>query len=253
MKQFFFRPKGYEPNQLSQFRLSRSKVDLFLECKRCFYLDRRYGIVRPPMPSFTLNLAVDALLKKEFDQYRVKGKPHPVMDAAGIDAVPFAHPKLEEWRDSLRAGITYLFPNTNLVITGGIDDIWLNKDGELAVVDYKATAKVGDPVLEGEFAEKYKRQLEIYQWLFRKNDFSVSDTGYFVYCNADLAAKDFKERLSFDTKIIPYKGDDGWIEPTIHQIFSCLNQSSIPDSAENCRFCWYRGLASQTENMAPKA
>ncbi|EKE12188.1 MAG: hypothetical protein ACD_13C00277G0004, partial [uncultured bacterium] len=36
----------YEPNSAKSFKLSRSKIDLFLECPRCFYLDRRLGIGR---------------------------------------------------------------------------------------------------------------------------------------------------------------------------------------------------------------
>ncbi len=49
----------------NKFKLSRSKIDLFLECPRCFYLGNRLGVSRPPGFPFTLNSAVDALLKKE--------------------------------------------------------------------------------------------------------------------------------------------------------------------------------------------
>ncbi|HBY01843.1 MAG TPA: hypothetical protein DEG92_04765, partial [Rikenellaceae bacterium] len=59
----------------------------------------------------------------------------------GLNAVPLAHEKIDEWRDSLRRGITYHFPNTNLLITGGVDDVWITPDGELIIVDYKATSK----------------------------------------------------------------------------------------------------------------
>ncbi len=34
----------YDPASKEPFRLSRSKIDLFLECARCFYLDRRLGV-----------------------------------------------------------------------------------------------------------------------------------------------------------------------------------------------------------------
>ena len=57
----------YDPNDSQPFRLSRSKLELFLECPRCFYLDRVRGIGRPPGFPFNLNSAVDTLLKKEFD------------------------------------------------------------------------------------------------------------------------------------------------------------------------------------------
>jgi len=66
----------YDPQDSKSFKISRSKIDLFIECPRCFYLDRRLGIGRPPGFPFTLNTAVDALLKQEFDVYRAKGEAH---------------------------------------------------------------------------------------------------------------------------------------------------------------------------------
>jgi hypothetical protein len=139
----------YVPASQEPFRLSRSKVDLFIECPRCFYFDRRLGVGRPPGYPFSLNAAVDHLLKKEFDGHRAKGSAHPLMKAYGIDAVPFAHPKMEEWRDALRRGVTSLHEPTNFLVCGGVDDIWVNPAGELIVVDYKATSKNGSSFTSG--------------------------------------------------------------------------------------------------------
>ena len=52
------------------FRISRSKFSNFLECKRCFYLERVKGLKDPGMPGWSLNSAVDELLKKEFDELK---------------------------------------------------------------------------------------------------------------------------------------------------------------------------------------
>lgn len=57
----------YQPGASEPYKLSRSKIELFLNCPCCFYLDRRLGIGQPPGYPFTLNAAVDKLLKKEFD------------------------------------------------------------------------------------------------------------------------------------------------------------------------------------------
>lgn len=62
----------YNPDSKEPFKLSRSKIDLFLNCPRCFYLDRRLGVGRPPGSPFALNSAVDVLFKKEFDLHRAK-------------------------------------------------------------------------------------------------------------------------------------------------------------------------------------
>ena len=53
----------FDPNSEKPFKLSRSKIDLFWECPRCFYFDRRLGVGRPPGFPFALNSAVDHLLK----------------------------------------------------------------------------------------------------------------------------------------------------------------------------------------------
>jgi len=100
----------FDPSSKVPYKLSRSKIELFLNCPRCFYLDRRLGVGQPPGYPFTLNSAVDKLLKKEFDIHRKSGSPHPLMKAYGLDLIPFQHEKMDEWRDALGGGIQYLHP-----------------------------------------------------------------------------------------------------------------------------------------------
>ena len=229
----------YDSNSSEPFRLSRSRIDLFLNCPRCFYFDRRLGIDRPPGYPFSLNSAVDKLLKKEFDIHRANCTAHLLMKHYKIDAVPFAHEKMDEWRDALRRGIIYHHKDTNLLITGGIDDVWVNPKGELMIVDYKATSKEDEVSLDADWQIGYKRQMEIYQWLFRKNGFKVSKTGYFVYCNGDTDKEAFDAKLEFDIKIIPYEGDDSWVEKTIIEAHKCLNSDKIPKASPDCDYCKY--------------
>ena len=219
--------------------MSRSKIDLFLNCPRCFYLDRRLGVAQPPGFPFSLNSAVDTLLKKEFDIHRAKGSAHPLMKAYGLDAVPLAHEKINEWRDALGGGITHHHPETNFMITGGVDDVWVAPDGELIIVDYKATSKTGEVSLDADWQIGYKRQMEVYQWLFRKNGFKVSKTGYFVYCNGDADKAAFDGKLEFRIKLLPYEGDDTWVEHTIKDAHVCLNSPTIPASGPDCDYCKY--------------
>ena len=246
----FYKPKRsynlFDPLSKEPFRLSRSKIDLFLQCPRCFYLDKRLGIERPPGFPFTLNNAVDKLLKKEFDLNRVKGSRHPLMQEYKIDAIPFSHPELDDWRN-YKKGIWYFHDLTNLIINGAIDDVWVNKAGELLVVDYKATAKSGEVNLDADWQDGYKRQVEIYQWLFRKNGFKVSDTAYFVYCNGITDKEAFDKKIEFDVKIIPYKGNDGWIEEAILKAHETLMKDTVPQASADCDYCAYRQEAAKME------
>lgn len=229
----------FDPNLKQPFTVSRSGIDLFVQCQRCFYIDKRLGTARPPGFPFSLNAAVDALLKKEFDAHRAKGSAHPLMKKYGIDAVPFAHTELDAWRDSLRRGIQYLHVPTNLLIRGGIDDVWVNTNGELHIVDYKATSKKAEVTLDAAWQDGYKRQIEIYQWLFRKNGFKVSDVGYFVYCNGNADKEAFDAKLEFDIKVISYGGNDEWVEETIKNLHKCLMSDTLPEKSVDCDYCAY--------------
>lgn len=239
----------FEPDSKIPYRLSRSKIDLFLNCPRCFYLDRRLGVSQPPGFPFSLNTAVDKLLKSEFDIHRAGKTSHPLMKAYGLDLIPFQHEKMDEWRDALGGGIQYLHPKTNLLITGGIDDVWVNFNGELSIVDYKATSKSEEVTLDADWQIGYKRQMEIYQWLFRKNGFNVSDVGYFVYCNGIADKKAFDAKLEFDVRILPYEGNDSWVEQVILDAYNCLTQDILPQSSSECDFCSYRIAAKEFETQ----
>ncbi len=222
------------------FRLSRSKISLFLECPRCFYIDNKLGTARPPGFPFNLNSAVDALLKKEFDTHRVNGTSHPLMKTYKLDAVPFDHPKMDTWRDSLKGGVICEH-ESGLTVCGGVDDIWVTPDGELIVVDYKATSKDAHITeLDQDWHDGYKRQMEVYQWLLRKNGFKVSNTGYFVYCNASRDKEAFDGQLEFEITLVPYTGDDSWVEGTIAQIKETLDSTALPDPSPECDYCRYR-------------
>ncbi len=238
----------YDSQSTEQFRISRSKIDLFLNCPRCFYLDRKLGVAQPPGYPFSLNSAVDKLLKKEFDIHRADGTTHPLMKEYGIDAVPLSHEKIDEWRDSLRAGITFKIDGENIVITGGVDDVWVKPDGEFIIVDYKATSKDDEVTLDADWQIGYKRQMEIYQWLFRKNGFTVSPVGYFVYCNGDTDKKAFDAKLEFDIKLLPYEGDDSWVEGVIFDAIECLKSDKIPESGEDCDYCKYRKAVKELDS-----
>ena len=236
----------YVPGSSTPFRLSRSKIDLFLNCERCFYLDRRLGISQPPGFPFTLNSAVDALLKKEFDIHRAAHTAHPLMAAYGLDAVPFRHEKMDEWRDALRGGITYTDPETNFYITGGVDDVWRHApEGKLIIVDYKATSKTTEVSLDADWQIGYKRQMEVYQWLFRMNGFEVDETGYFVYCNGDTDKAAFDAKLEFSITLLPYKGDPSWIPQVLKNIKICLESPTIPAAGSECDYCLYRTIAGK--------
>ncbi len=228
----------YKPGDNKPFKVSRSGIELFVECPSCFYLNNRLGIRRPSGPPFNINKAVDTLLKKEFDAHRAENTAHPLMKHYGINAVPFEHESMDVWRENFK-GVQHLHEPTNLLITGAVDDIWINTMSELIVVDYKATSKEAEINLDAEWQDGYKRQMEVYQWLLRRLGFEVSKTGYFFYCNGKTDRDEFGGRIEFDTVLLPYEGDDGWVEDTLIKLKKCLDGAKIPKMSSDCEFCGY--------------
>ena len=229
----------YNPEGEKPFKLSRSKVDNFVSCKRCFYIDRRLGVGQPPGFPFNINSAVDELLKNEFDQYRELGKPHPYMESVNRNLIPYKHKKLDEWRENFK-GVQFHDKETNFILTGAVDDLWFDLDTEeVIVVDYKATSKNSEVSIDAEWQQGYRRQMDFYQWLLRKNDLNVSDVGYFVYCNGDRKKATFDNKVHFKVSVLEYIGNSSWIENTIVEIKELLDQNSTPEFDEDCTYCSY--------------
>lgn len=163
------------------------------------------------------------------------------MKDGGVDAIPYSHDDLDIWRDNFQ-GVSFHHKKTNLNVCGAIDDVWEDAEGNLIVVDYKATSKDGviETLADSAWEEQYKRQMGVYQWLLRQNGYNVSDTGYFVYANGSSAPDLFNNTLTFETTLVPCIGDTSWIEPTLDEIKECLESDVIPKVGAQCEFCPYR-------------
>lgn len=224
-----------------QIKLSRTKIQLFLDCPKCFYLSVKLGIHKPAGYPFTLNNAVDILLKEDFDKCRLEQRPHPFMIDNHINAIPFLHEKMTEWRENF-VGVQYLHPKYEFLLFGAVDDIWQDcKTEQLYVVDYKATSSDKEITLNEEWKQSYKNQIGFYQYLLQNNGFEVSNKGYFVYCNALKRPPDtieFNNLLKFDVKVIEYESNLDWIEETLEKVNECLNNND-PQSSSQCKYCQY--------------
>jgi len=233
---------AFKPNNPAPFELSRSKVETFISCKGCFWLDLVAGIKPPEMPSFTINTTTDILLKRDADAVRGQATL-PLWEANGLGhLIPFEHEHLENWTNSMHFGQNETFfnadhPESNIRFGGGLDDVFLNtQTGQLHIVDYKSTAQgtrspnnyEKKPVsLDDPWKKAYKRQMDMYVWVLKNKGFDVSNTGYFVY--VDAQHKDIMGMLTdatdagrawmqFDASIIAYEADPSWVGQTLCDI-----------------------------------
>lgn len=226
-----------------KFALSRSAIEQHIKCPRCFYMERKLKLKAFRMVPLTLAVAVDALLKNEFDAVRQSGQTHPLWEREGLKMRAFQHEMMDTWRSNFK-GIRVTHPATGIDVFGAVDDIWQNKEtGELHIVDYKSTSKQDEPTIEGGFGDSYKRQMEIYQWLLRQSGHKVNNEGYFLYVNGRKKDTFYDEtgdgKMGFNTTLIRYTGDDSWVTSAVDAALSCYEGDEVPKRRWNCDSCTY--------------
>jgi hypothetical protein len=232
-----------ETNQVTEFKLSRSALEQYIRCPQCFYLQRKLKLKPPAMFPLTLALATDALLKNEFDSVRERGGSHKLWERENINVRAFRHPDIDLWRSNFK-GMRITHAATGTEIFGAVDDVWENLNtGELHIVDYKSTSKKDQPTLEGDFGDGYKRQMEIYQWLFRQAGFAVIALGYFLYVNGSKRGGFYENGtdgvIRFDTTMIAHEGNDDWVDAAVTAAVNCVEADDLPGSGTDCDNCRY--------------
>ena len=256
----------YSPNQNKDFILSRSRFDEFMDCPRCFYLKTNKGFMSPSTPGWTLNTLTDTLLKKEFDECRKKQEPHRIMLENNLDhLVPYKSEiikdkngndklLLDEWRDSIHYGLKYRFKDTNIILQGGIDDVWFNtKTEELIVADYKSQHKKDgvsqETYFDDPYKDSYKRQLDYYAYLLNGMGYKVSSDAYLYICNAKEIDEGFHGKMLFDEVLIHYKIKTDYLETEIQKMINTMNAENIPNSHESCENCAYARQRSVIDKL----
>ena len=248
----------YNPENTGPYELSRSRIENFVRCKACFYMQQVEGVAFPSIPGFNINEAADVLLKRDFDSYRQKQMPHPFLVALGMDnLIPFAHQDFDLWTQSLHFGakdrLNTVHEESNLKVGGGLDDVWLDiSTDKLHVVDYKSTSlRTPDKTitLDDKWKDSYKRQMELYVWVLRRKGFDVSGTGYFLYCDGDRFSEyeflgSSGASMRFKMSLITHQVAVEWIESTLMAIRQCLDGDGRPLHSNGCEFGRFLEVAS---------
>lgn len=225
-------------NDNKPIKLSPNSLNLFLECRRCFWLEKKQGIKRPPPYPYALNMAVDVLLKQEFDSYRAKGEPHPLITANNIQARLFSNQSLlNQWRNNL-AGIRYYDEALDATLFGAVDDILEFEDGKLAPLDYKSTGSNVPTVYD-----RFQLQMDIYTFLLEKNGFLTPRKGYLAFYIVNKG-DGFVDRLPFKKELHEIETDPSDIPKLFKDAVGTLRKNAPPPASQDCKFCqWLRRAA----------
>ena len=214
-------------------KVSRSAIEQYLNCKRCFVLQYKHYVRLRSLP-FTLNSAVTICVKMNLIIIE-KTRATPIIIEHNIDAVPFKHKDMDRWRNN-RQGVSFIDEVNKFHFYGAVDDVWVKPNGELIISDVKSTSKKefnwDKTWAEWDYPKGYKRQLEMYQWLFRKNGFQVSNKGYLVYYNGLKEEPMFNQTLKFELHVVELDCDDSWVEETILKARDLLNAGEYPGGSK---------------------
>ena len=260
----------YKPGQKEDFPISRSRFEDFTKCPKCFYIRLVKCLKEPDGPPFKLNELTDTLLKKEFDDCRKKQKPHRLLVKEKLKhIVPYdAGSKIIEdskknkkkweiidvWRDAQHKGINSRFKDTNIILQGGIDDIWFDtKKKELIIVDYKSQASK-DEVSQNMYFKKpyrksYQTQLDFYAYVMKgmELEFPISKDSYLYVVNGLEVDEGFNGKISFSETLIRHEVNTDYLDDEIQKMVDTINSTNIPDSHESCNNCAYTDRRNEIE------
>jgi len=211
-------------------QLSPNSLNLYFECPLCFWLSKRHGIKRPQPFPYSLNLAMDFLLKQEFDDYRKRGERHPLLVENNINARLFQDQALlNEWRSNLE-GIRYYDEELKATLFGAVDDILEFDRGELAPLDYKSTGSSVPKVYD-----RFQLQMDVYTYLLEKNGYLTPRKGYLAFYVVDKE-NGFKGNLPFRKELHEITTDPSYVHNVFTEAVSLLREDIAPQHSPDCRF-----------------
>jgi len=228
-------------NKTGKIQLSPNSLNLYLECPHCFWLEKRMGIRRPPPYPYALNAAVDVLLKEEFDEYRSKSEPHPLLVENNIPAKLFGNQNLlNQWRSNF-SGIRYYDQELGATLFGAVDDVLEFPDGKLAPLDYKSTgSKVANVY------DRFQLQLDVYTYLLEKNGFQTPRKGYLAFYVVDKS-NGFVDRLPFRKELHAIDTNPDDIHDLFKEAVAVFKKDTPPPHNQDCKFAaWFRGAKGYT-------
>lgn len=209
---------------MTTFKLSPSSLNLMQECPRCFWLEKHKVWKRPAGIFPSLPSGMDRILKTHFDKFCEQGKLPPElcecknkMACANMKLFDDKK-KLKTWQSNFK-GVSFKDKKGN-ELHGAVDNILVKGNGKskkLIVLDYKTR---GFKLKDGT-AEHYRLQLNVYNFLLRKNGYSTEDYGFLLFYVPDEVMA--TGEIIFDTTLVKMKVDVGMAEKVWKRAIKLLN------------------------------
>lgn len=215
------------------YKLSPSRMNLFFECPRCFWLRVNQNVKRPSGPFPSLPSGVDDKVKEHFDRFRkIDDSPPELYD---LDLQLFEGRKFLEKARSWRTEPKLRLEKLDAVLRGGVDDLLKDKNGNFVVMDYKTR---GYPPKKKDGApDYYRRQVNLYSLILSENGYRTADYGLILYFYPDKFTEEGS--FMFNTEIRKVELDMKKAREMVEDAVETL-EGEIPDHSEDCDFCEWK-------------
>jgi len=209
------------------FKLSPSKLNLYLECPLCFWLNEK-GVHRPSGPFPSLPGGMDRKLKIYFDKYRKEGKLPPELKGKVEGKLYDDKEKMDLWRNNFK-GLSWKDENGN-ILAGAIDDCLF--DGKkFIIIDFKT---YGGSVIDDEKIKYYQNQMDCYALLFEKNGLSHPGYAYLIFF-MPIEVKEHGE-VKFDIQVKKVLVDSKRALKTFNSAIKVI-EGTRPKKHSECEYC----------------
>ena len=213
-------------------KLSPSALNLFLECPRCFWLERVKNVKRPRGIFPSLPGGMDRAIKIYFDGFRAKDALPSELQGSDFEGTRLFsnQAKLELWR-SWKTGLVYRdAENENASLSGALDDLLVKGDHYIPF-DYKTKGSV---TTEADAVKYYRNQLDCYALLLDANQMPSAGHAFLLY----YSPKSVGERgaVLFELQAIKIATDIERARETFQRAVALL-KSEMPVSGPSCEYC----------------
>jgi hypothetical protein len=216
------------------YKLSVSSLKLMKDCPTCFWWKVKKRVKRPDGPMSQLPNRVERIILQNFNRFREKGKLPPELSSLKGMRLLKDQKLHNEWKNS---GLKYEDKKRNFVLVAKPDDV-LENGNKYVILDYKTTGSNPDNCTDEKFKEDiekydYQLQVDVYNYVFRKDDLSTENYSYFLFIF--LKEIDSEGKFVFGSKLIKTKIDTKNAEKALNHALNILKQENAPEN--RCPYC----------------
>lgn len=239
-------------------RLSKSQMDKFVSCPRCFWLAQNHKFKQPEQISSKVWKGIERVTIAHYEQHRLaKTTPGNLAGFVPAGAIPYQADRID--MKALRYwGKGFRFAVDGVEVSTALDDM-LQYDRDsvegmrklYAVIDYKSKSKATD---EESTRQLYQNQADVFDLACNVNGYPTEGIVYFDYWYP-IAAKDRNATLTpenhhiteqvWGSQVVTLKADHARIKKLVLQAAACI-ESAMPDPPRagkkgeiSCAVCAY--------------